>query len=152
MDRPPAIFIILVITWTSLTNCVGPKGLNGQYGHNSWDGRHGHHERIKIQGNRFKRAQWSSNFFYPTKIELKGQLSVDKDSILFVPHRISFYRRSDASGKTELKKVKCHCDSNGLKNVDSDREWYIIASCRTANYFLKQDTLTEGRTRIEYLR
>ena len=146
------IFIILVFGWTSLINCASPKGANGQFGYDSWDGRHGHYGRIKITGNRFKRADWSSNFFYPTKIEVKGQLSVDKDSLLFVPHRISFYRRSDASGKTEFKKVKCHCDPKGLQRVDGDREWYIIESCKRTNYFLNQDTLINGRSRIEYVR
>lgn len=124
----------------------------GKFKYYWWDGRHGHYGLLKVNGNKIKLTNWSSNFFRPTKMLINGRLAEERDSIVFTPETIEFYRTVETETKTKYKKVKCTCNEAGLRKIDKDNEWYIIKSCGKRRYFIKSDTLIEGNTNRNYVR
>ena len=143
------LLAIGLIAFSSVSLTKGPRGQFRYY----WsDGRHGHHGLIKIGFNNYKSSNWSDNFFLPTKVQTIGRVSIDSDSIVLTPNQVTFYRRQDGDKGTTYKKIKCACDTNGLKAIDKEKEWYIIERCKPTKYFFNLDTLTEAKTEFKYIR
>jgi hypothetical protein len=115
--------------------------LRGQYRFEWWDGRHGHHHLIEIRSNRFIETTWHSNFFHPTRFDVRGHLSQEHDWIVFEPVSVQFFRLIDDRDRVRFKKRKCACSEEGLADIDRDKEWYVIAACEIKKYTLHGDTL-----------
>lgn len=146
------LLTLLTIGLFTLTSFKWTEKLTGQFRFYWSDGRHGHYGLLKVNDNKIKLTNWSSNFFHPTKMQINGRLTNESDSIVFTPKTIEFYRNIETETKTKYKKVKCTCDQVGLSKIDKDNEWYIIKSCDKRKYFVKGDTLIEGNTNNKYIR
>lgn len=146
------LLILLTIVLFILTSFTQTEKLNGQFRFYWSDGRHGHYGLLKVNNNKIKLTNWSSNFFHPTKMQINGRMTSELDSIVFTPETIEFYRAVETETKIKYKKVKCTCDETGLNKIDKDNEWYIIKSCDEIKYFIKADTLIEGNTNRKYIR
>ncbi len=131
------IFLLSTFLYLSLTSS---KPIQGEYRYYEWILRHGFYGSIKINKNKMTKCNWSSNFFYPTQIKIKGDYEIIKDTLMFYPQRISFYRRKEG----KYKKIKSPCDILEMnKIIDREKEGYLLDYCEKQLFEIKGDTIIE---------